>query len=238
MDNVVRSNKIVALNVGGKLYETTEDTLTRHQNTFLSRLSQLDQKDASGRYFIDRDGKLFRYILDYCRYGVESVPKQLNEATRLRAEAEFYELPELVGFLDQMVNPDISLIQGPSCIIIGYRGSFASGKEGVGDLRFRKVGRILVHGQTSACRQIFGESLNESRDPDIGNQYSCRFFLNSISLEQAFDLLYRARYRLVTSCASGTNAGHVSNEAKFAMDVEELRWQHYTEFVFVNAPLY
>ena len=46
-----------------------------------------------GKYFIDRDGVLFRYILDYLRNKKLVLPENFQETKRLATEAEFYELP-------------------------------------------------------------------------------------------------------------------------------------------------
>lgn len=47
-------------------------------------------RDAQGRYFIDRDGALFRYVIDYLRCGQLVLPESFRERSRLRHEAEFY----------------------------------------------------------------------------------------------------------------------------------------------------
>ena len=38
---------------------------------------------------------------------------------------------------------------GPGTIVIGYRGTFAFGRDGLADVKFRKLTRILVHGRVS-----------------------------------------------------------------------------------------
>jgi hypothetical protein len=45
--------------------------------------------------------------------------------------------------------------------------------------------------------QVFGDSLNESRDPDRGpmDRYTGRFFLKHLFLEQAFDNLQEAGFK-------------------------------------------
>ena len=53
------------------------------------------------------------------------------------------------------------------------------------------------------------DTLNESRDPDRGldgDRYTARYFLKHTMLEQAFDQLCEAGFRMVGSCASGTSA--------------------------------
>lgn len=58
---------------------------------------------------------------------------------------------------------------------------------------------FVYEGKLTACREVFGETLNESRDADIGDiesRYSSRLYLKHTSLEQAFDMLYDAGFRL------------------------------------------
>ncbi|KZC04151.1 BTB/POZ domain-containing protein KCTD16 [Dufourea novaeangliae] len=120
-------------------------------------------------------------------------------------------------------------------IIVGYRGSFAFGREGLADVKFRKLSRILVCGRVTLCRDVFGETLNESRDPDHGSsdRYTARFFLKHSSIEQAFDMLQEQGFKLAGSCGSGT-AGGSAEQLKPGVDSEENRWNHYNEFVFVR----
>jgi len=120
-------------------------------------------------------------------------------------------------------------------ITVGYRGSFQFGSTGLSDVKFRKLSRILVCGKISVCREVFGDTLNESRDPDRGpsDRYTSRFFLKHTVLEQAFDYLQDSGFRCVASCGSGT-AGSCGTELKPGVDPEESKWNHYNEFVFVR----
>ena len=123
----------------------------------------------------------------------------------------------------------ILLVRLPICpmqgyIVVGYRGTFAFGRD-MSDVKFRKLTRILVHGKSVLCREVFKveasngayschalsikDTLNESRDPDRGldgDRYTARYFLKHTMLEQAFDQLCEAGFRMVGSCASGTSA--------------------------------
>ncbi|TPP64429.1 BTB/POZ domain-containing protein KCTD8, partial [Fasciola gigantica] len=176
---------------------------------------------------------LFRYVLDYCRYGKSSLPTHLKELSRLKEEAIFYGLDDMICQLEDILSTDPRWnTQLSSCITIGYRGTFGAARDGTTDLRFRKLGRILVAGQTQECRRVFGDALNVTRDPDTESPYSSRFFLKHTVLEQAFDHLYQKGYELISSCASGTSAG--DTEIKFGHTEEEARWQHYNEFVFIR----
>ncbi|KAH7699918.1 BTB/POZ domain-containing protein KCTD17 [Aphelenchoides avenae] len=97
------SNGWVRLNIGGKLFQTTKQTLSREPDSFLARLVEDDQelptaKDETGAYLIDRNPKLFGHLLDYLRNGTLKV----HEGTHLedlQEEAEFYNLGGLCELL-------------------------------------------------------------------------------------------------------------------------------------------
>lgn len=87
---------VIELNVGGVFYTTTLDTLIKQPKSQLAAIftgRETVPKDSKGRYFLDRDGVLFRYILDYLRDGSIILPDCFREKERLRKEAEKYLLP-------------------------------------------------------------------------------------------------------------------------------------------------
>ncbi|XP_060525099.1 BTB/POZ domain-containing protein KCTD12 [Cylas formicarius] len=223
---------VIDLNVGGVFYTTSLKTLTSQEESQLFNLftgKEPVERDAKGRYFLDRDGVLFRYVLDFLRDGTIVLPDCFREKERLKREAEKYQLHALV---DAVVGEGRS--RPPGVITVGYRGSFQFGKDGLADVKFRKLSRILVSGRVALCRDVFGETLNESRDPDHGQseRYTSRFFLKHSFLEQAFDMLIEQGFKMVGSCGSGTAGG--AGELKPGVDTEENRWNHYNEFVFVR----
>lgn len=87
----------VRLDVGGKYYSTSVSNLTKYSGSMLAAMfSGRHQvvKDEKGRVFIDRDGKLFRYILDFLRNDEWDLPN--NDPYLLRKilqEIDFYGLP-------------------------------------------------------------------------------------------------------------------------------------------------
>ena len=234
---------VVELNVGGVFYTTSLATLTREANSHLAAIfmgKKSVEKDAKGKYFLDRDGVLFRYVLDFLRNEALTLPEGFRERERLRREAIFYGLPGLEkaalesGNDTSVSSSSIVKRTGIGYITVGYRGSFAFGRDGLADVKFRKLARILVCGRMALCREVFGETLNESRDPDHGSdRYTSRFFLKHSSIEQAFDMLQEQGFKLVASCGSGT-AGGSTEQLKPGVDSEENRWNHYNEFVFVR----
>ncbi|OQV18227.1 BTB/POZ domain-containing protein KCTD12 [Hypsibius exemplaris] len=276
VEGFIYGTEIIELNVGGVLYTTTINTLLRDNESLLARMFASNAtvslpKDAKGRLFLDRDGVLFRYVLDFLRHGRLVLPENFYERERLRAEAEHFKLCKMIKNLDSssggasaaaIKSPGCSLLpnsnhnqnhrgsmfsltmpQSPSSaeflarmafVTVGYRGTFFGnmGHAEVKDVKFRKLSRILIHGKVAVCREVFGDTLNESRDPDRGanDRYSSRFFLKHNHLEQAFDQLGMAGFRMVCGCASGTNSSYET--PKPGSDNEENKWQHYNEYVF------
>ncbi|GFN94258.1 BTB/POZ domain-containing protein kctd12 [Plakobranchus ocellatus] len=317
------SSTVLELNVGGVFYSTDLATLRREPDSHIAKLftdpgKVKAMKDSKGKYFIDRDGVLFRYILDYLRNLKLVLPENFHEKERLKQEAEFFHLPNLVSVIEsyprhmspvlftpasaflnketssssninstgvvagagagtagagKLLIPQASVTpstrlnkqnsndsnqgggkvgaadeaggqsatispapspvndRGPGYITVGYRGTFAFGRDGLADVKFRKMSRIIVCGKVSLCREVFKDTLNESRDPDRGetDRYTSRFFLKHSFLEQAFDMLQEEGFSLVASCGSGTNS---AGEVKPGLDTEEAKWQHYNEFIF------
>jgi len=205
---------VIELNVGGAHYATTPTTLTRYRDSRLPELLTSPDdvirrggsdaassplvvgRDAVGRPFVDRDGELFRYVLDYARTGSVVLPDGYRHRRRLLAEAEFFRLDVMAEELAAGDGSAAAVGGGgaaaagarPGYLLVGYRGTFGfSGRcaEAQTDTKFRKISRILVCGRVSLCREAFRDTLNESRDPDRGgvDRYSARFYLKHSFIE-------------------------------------------------------
>jgi hypothetical protein len=155
---------IVELNVGGVTYATTLGTLQQAEpESPLAIISTLNTaeirtifgRDSKNRIFIDRDGILFRYILDYLRNQKLSLPENFSERDRLRIEADYYRLVNMSKALAEIrpnnnsnekylnentiiattnypitTTASINSNPGPRSnsgyIVIGYRGTFGN----------------------------------------------------------------------------------------------------------------
>ena len=64
LDSDVHVGSTIKLNVGGKIYKTTLETLKKDQDSMLCAMfcgrHEVKPDPEDGAYFIDRDGKLFR----------------------------------------------------------------------------------------------------------------------------------------------------------------------------------
>ncbi|CAI9737630.1 BTB/POZ domain-containing protein KCTD6-like isoform X8 [Octopus vulgaris] len=98
LNNGRKSSDPVNLNVGGVIYTTSYLTLVSYSESMLARMFEGDlpsAKDKDGNYFIDRDGKLFRYILNFLRTSKIHLPDSLVELQQLSDEVDFYQIPSL-----------------------------------------------------------------------------------------------------------------------------------------------
>lgn len=265
-------SEVIELNVGGQVYVTRHKTLIAVPDSLLwdmfSKKSPKElARDSKGRFFLDRDGFLFRYILDYLRDLNLVLPDYFPEKSRLQREADFFQLRDLAKRLSPRVSKDNSISEeisqsdteegAPQCgssgaietlrtmsvsgsmrspsldsrksgyITIGYRGSYTIGRDIQTDAKFRRVARITVCGKTSLAKEVFGDTLNESRDPDRPpERYTSRYYLKYNFLEQAFDKLTEVGFHMVACSSTGTCA-YTSNDPN-----EDKIWTSYTEYVF------
>lgn len=245
---------IVELNVGGQVYVTRLETLTAAPGSLLwTKFTQSSPAelptDSKGRFFFDRDGFLFRYVLDYLRDSELSLPDFFKERRRLQKEAHFFQLPELARRLAaaskdassaeeeqeeaELGSPVTSSSSSDRAgaasgfITVGYRGSYTIGRDIQADAKFRRVARITVCGKISLAKEVFGETLNESRDPDRPpDKYTSRYYLKYNFLEQAFDRLSEAGFHMAACNSTGT-CSYGTNDPG-----EDKLWTSYTEYVF------
>ncbi|XP_073898442.1 BTB/POZ domain-containing protein KCTD8 isoform X2 [Castor canadensis] len=275
--------EVVELNVGGQVYVTKHSTLLSVPDSTLASMFSPSSprggarrrgelpRDSRARFFIDRDGFLFRYVLDYLRDKQLALPEHFPEKERLLREAEYFQLTDLVKLLSPKVtkqnslndegcqsdlednvsqgSSDALLLRGAAAaapsgpgahgggsggmpdkrsgfLTLGYRGSYTTVRDNQADAKFRRVARIMVCGRIALAKEVFGDTLNESRDPDRQpEKYTSRFYLKFTYLEQAFDRLSEAGFHMVACNSSGTAA--FVNQYR-----DDKIWSSYTEYIF------
>uniref|UniRef100_UPI00398F03D8 BTB/POZ domain-containing protein KCTD4 n=1 Tax=Pristiophorus japonicus TaxID=55135 RepID=UPI00398F03D8 len=93
---------VITINVGGHLYTTQRRTLTKYVDSIPEALVNgkiQSTVDANGNCFIDRDGSLFRHVLNFLRNGELLLPEGFQEIQLLVQEAEFYQIKPLTDAL-------------------------------------------------------------------------------------------------------------------------------------------
>ncbi|KAI4897316.1 hypothetical protein NFI96_034027 [Prochilodus magdalenae] len=233
---------VIELNVGGQVYYTRRATLTAFPDSVLGQMFSHAPgevaRDARGRCFIDRDGFLFRYVLDYLRDRRVVLPERFPERARLRREAEYFRLHELAGILAAAASAEDEAGEGGGGVpddasptsertardgACGFLTVACKGARG-GDA---PPPRISVCGRVGLARQVFGDALSESRDADRARErYTSRCHLRFRHAERAFDMLAESGFRIV-ACSSAVASRHA--------DAERGAWSSNTEYVFYRG---
>ncbi|KAK3095956.1 hypothetical protein FSP39_021295 [Pinctada imbricata] len=92
-------DRVIKLNVGGKEFMTTQDSLIREKDTIFHHMMNLPQRPKEATFFIDRDPKYFHLILNYLRrngnFKKALLPREPKDLEEMLLEVEYYNLGEL-----------------------------------------------------------------------------------------------------------------------------------------------
>ncbi|KAI1710369.1 BTB/POZ domain-containing protein [Ditylenchus destructor] len=105
--NPAPSKVWVRLNVGGQVFQTTTETLSRYPESFLDRLVNgglSSDKDETGAFLIDSDPEYFRTILNYLRSDAVSLDNNEKTLKDLLREADFYNIQPLVDEINKALS--------------------------------------------------------------------------------------------------------------------------------------
>ncbi|KFQ84233.1 Putative potassium channel regulatory protein, partial [Phoenicopterus ruber ruber] len=110
------NREVVVLSVGGVRFVTRASTLQHFPESRLARMLNDDDREfklVNGEFFVDRDGTLFSYIMDFLRTLQVSLPTDFSDYQRLQREAEFYGLYPLADLLSQehLLKPRLEILE-------------------------------------------------------------------------------------------------------------------------------
>ncbi|NWY50520.1 KCNRG protein, partial [Chionis minor] len=110
------NREVVTLSVGGVRFVTRASTLQHFPDSRLARMLNGDDQEfklVNGEFFVDRDGTLFGYIMDFLRTLQVSLPTDFSDYQRLQREAEFYGLYPLADLLSQehLLKPRLEILE-------------------------------------------------------------------------------------------------------------------------------
>lgn len=94
------SDKMISLNVGGQWYSTTWSTLNRFDSGALQQMLRNPNED--GNFFLDRDGKMFQYILGFLRNEKLCLPSDFSDFDSLTTEVIFFNISSLSQCLEKI----------------------------------------------------------------------------------------------------------------------------------------
>lgn len=102
----------VHIDVGGTIYTSSLETLTKYSDSRLAKLFNgtipIVLDSLKQHYFIDRDGGMFRHILNFMRNSKLLIPDDFADIDLLLEEARYFEIGRELKFLsfdfDQFFN--------------------------------------------------------------------------------------------------------------------------------------
>ena len=98
----------IYLDVGGTVYKSSLATLTKYPDSRLAKMiSESDSCDrivfdeTEGSYFLDRDGALFRFVLNFCRNSRLALPQNFQELDLLYEEALYFDIKPMIEAVER-----------------------------------------------------------------------------------------------------------------------------------------
>ena len=110
VDKISTTNPVIKLNVGGTRWDTFKSTLLKSgffRALFSGKFA--DSKQEDGCYFLDSDGEIFKYLLNFLRRGYVSIPAE--RVQDVKQEAGFYQIDIDFSRVSEQLIPSQVLFQ-------------------------------------------------------------------------------------------------------------------------------
>jgi hypothetical protein len=210
--NPSRYTAPVHIDVGGTIFTSSLETLTRYPDSRLSKLFNgtipIVLDTLKQHYFIDRDGKLFRYILNFMRYGTLALPDHFTELPALLEEARYFELTPLINAIEERLNNRKS--SNIDCFSSKTTKQQILNTNDVLSLNISQD-RVLISGNITLIHDLFPEIQDQQQQQQqqttpthahVERNQFIRFTLNAfINLTQLeiFQRLFNSQFMIVAS---------------------------------------
>lgn len=199
----------VHIDIGGTLYTSSLETLTRYPESRLARFFNgsipIVLDSLKQHYFLDRDGKMFRYILSYLRTGQLLLPDNFRYFHMLYEEAKYYDIGPMICDLEEYKRNNFTK---PKAVAHGENADYECISMHVSpDLGER----ITLSGDRNTIEELFpetGQSLMDGRNTGWNQDpyYVIRFPINGyckLNSIQVFQRLFNGGFKIVASTGGG-----------------------------------
>ncbi|KAI3368716.1 hypothetical protein L3Q82_025411 [Scortum barcoo] len=207
---LTKTNAPVHIDVGGHMYTSSLATLTKYPESRIGRLfdgtEPIVLDSLKQHYFIDRDGPMFRYILNFLRTSKLLIPDDFKEYSLLYEEATFFQLAPLQAELERWRTErefgDVCL--ECECVVIHVAPE-------LGERISVSAHRAVIEEVFPEVRDVMSNSLNTSWDQD--STHIVRFPVNGychLNSVQVLERLQQRGFWITGSCGGGVDASQFS----------------------------
>ncbi|XP_051511760.1 uncharacterized protein LOC127416435 isoform X1 [Myxocyprinus asiaticus] len=207
---LTKANAPVHIDVGGHMYTSSLATLTKYPESRIGRLfdgtEPIVLDSLKQHYFIDRDGHMFRYILNFLRTSKLLIPDDFKDYSLLYEEARYFQLQPLQAELERWRSEQDSRYTSRMCECVVVRVAPELGE------------RITLSGDKALIEDIFPEigdvmcnSVNAGWNHD--STHVIRFPLNGychLNSVQVLERLQQRGFDITASCGGGVDSTQFS----------------------------
>eukprot|EP00079_Xenopus_tropicalis_P026786 XP_012820753.1 PREDICTED: BTB/POZ domain-containing protein KCTD1 isoform X1 [Xenopus tropicalis] len=207
---LTKSNAPVHIDVGGHMYTSSLATLTKYPDSRIGRLfdgtEPIVLDSLKQHYFIDRDGQMFRYILNFLRTSKLLISDDFKDYSLLYEEAKYFQLQPMLLELERWKqDKEAGRFSRPcECLVVRVAPDLGE--------------RITLSGDKSLIEEVFPEigdvmcnSVNAGWNHD--STHVIRFPLNGYCHLNSVQVLERLQHRgfeIVGSCGGGVDSSQFS----------------------------
>ncbi|XP_068093397.1 BTB/POZ domain-containing protein KCTD1 isoform X1 [Hyperolius riggenbachi] len=207
---LTKSNAPVHIDVGGHMYTSSLATLTKYPDSRIGRLfdgtEPIVLDSLKQHYFIDRDGQMFRYILNFLRTSKLLISDDFKDYTLLYEEAKYFQLQPMLLELERWKQDrEAGRFSRPcECLVVRVAPDLGE--------------RITLSGDKSLIEEVFPEigdvmcnSVNAGWNHD--STHVIRFPLNGychLNSVQVLERLQQRGFEIVGSCGGGVDSSQFS----------------------------
>ncbi|CAL8102221.1 unnamed protein product [Orchesella dallaii] len=174
----------VHIDVGGTIYTSSLETLTKYAESRLAKLFNgsipIVLDSLKQHYFIDRDGKMFRHILNFVRNNKLLLPADFTDIDLLLEEARFFEIQGMYKQLEQLKKEQSVAAGSPPPCNIGACGSNGgSADRDLSGIDGNTTAIVTKTSPSSSPRAVLGNNnggkpiISHKNSGSINNNHNC-----------------------------------------------------------------